>query len=244
MITKHGTYIDACAGPQQPENPEMWAARLVIESQPRWFRKFFLFDSDPEKIELLEKLRDSQPPRDINKREPDRLIHVELGDCNVLIPKLLSSGKIRHKEATFCLLDQRTFECEWATLEALSKYKANGRKIELFYFLAHAWLGRAMANQKDNSVLEKWWGSPDYVVLKDIPPGNRVLLFIERFRQELGYWSVRPWPIYDSINGGRIMYYMIHATDHPAAPLLMQRAYSKAVEPPETIADLQLEFGI
>ena len=35
MITKHGTYIDGFAGPQNDE-PDMWAAKLVIESQPRW----------------------------------------------------------------------------------------------------------------------------------------------------------------------------------------------------------------
>src|SRR5688500_7156584 len=116
MITKHGNYIDACAGPQQADNADMWSARLVLESQPRWFRKFFLFDKDAEQVKKLEALRDAQPPPDKEKREQKRLIHVERGDCNVLIPKLLGTETIRDKEATFCLLDQRTFECEWATL--------------------------------------------------------------------------------------------------------------------------------
>lgn len=30
------------------------------------------------------------------------------------------------------------------------------------------------------------------------------------------------------------MYYMIHATDHPDTPMLMSRAYRKAVTPKET----------
>lgn len=30
MITKHGTYIDGFAGPQEPGQPEMWAAKLVM----------------------------------------------------------------------------------------------------------------------------------------------------------------------------------------------------------------------
>ncbi len=48
-ITKHGNYIDGFAGPQEPDRPEMWAARLVIESRPRWFRKFFLVEIDHKK---------------------------------------------------------------------------------------------------------------------------------------------------------------------------------------------------
>ena len=42
LITKHGNYIDGFAGPQQPEHPEMWAAKLVLESEPKWLRHFYL----------------------------------------------------------------------------------------------------------------------------------------------------------------------------------------------------------
>ena len=31
LITKHGTYIDGFAGPQDPKRPEAWAAKLVME---------------------------------------------------------------------------------------------------------------------------------------------------------------------------------------------------------------------
>lgn len=44
LVTKHGTYIDGFAGPQEPDKPEMWAAKLVMESRPRWFHNFYLFD--------------------------------------------------------------------------------------------------------------------------------------------------------------------------------------------------------
>src|SRR5579862_7358355 len=46
QITFHGTYIDGFAGAQETEKPEMWAAKLVIESQPRWLRNFYLFELD------------------------------------------------------------------------------------------------------------------------------------------------------------------------------------------------------
>ncbi len=57
---------------------------------------------------------------------------------------------------------------------------------------------------------------------------------------ELGYKSVKPWPIFMKRSGRTIMYYMIHATDHPQAPLLMRRAYENAVKPKEPIKQLSL----
>jgi hypothetical protein len=59
---------------------------------------------------------------------------------------------------------------------------------------------------------------------------------------ELGYASVTPWPIYERKGGNRIMYYMIHATDHPEAPKLMRRAYVRAVDPLEPIKQMQLAW--
>jgi hypothetical protein len=58
-------------------------------------------------------------------------------------------------------------------------------------------------------------------------------------RMLLGYWSVEAWPIYKNNTRNTIMYYMIHATDHPAAPYAMQTAYAKAVGPEESPAEVQ-----
>ncbi len=53
-------------------------------------------------------------------------------------------------------------------------------------------------------------------------------------------WERRSWPIYERHGGGRVMYYMIHATDHPEAPNLMNRAYHKAVMPIKTAEQMAL----
>jgi hypothetical protein len=71
---------------------------------------------------------------------------------------------------------------------------------------------------------------------------NRVELFKNRFKRELGYSSVEAWPIFVNNSRSKIMYSMIHATDHPAGPILMQRAYRKAVGPPESPAEVQLDI--
>jgi hypothetical protein len=70
-------------------------------------------------------------------------------------------------------------------------------------------------------------------------------LFVRRFKEELGYASVKAWPIYELQGGaGRIMYHMIHATDHPDAPALMARAYRKAGLPAEPMEQLAMEWGL
>ena len=42
LVTKHGTYIDGFAGPQQPDDTEMWTAKRVLESEPRWQGGLFI----------------------------------------------------------------------------------------------------------------------------------------------------------------------------------------------------------
>ena len=95
---------------------------------------------------------------------------------------------------------------------------------------------RAIAAQRDTSVLETWWGGGDWKKLSQMKSVHRAMLFCERLKNEFGYKSVLSWPIFKSHEGTRVMYYMIHATDHPIAPNLMHRAYRNAVsekEPPE-----------
>jgi hypothetical protein len=58
----------------------------------------------------------------------------------------------------------------------------------------------------------------------------------KRFVDELGYKFAAAYPIFDREEGNKIMYYMIHASDHEDAPALMVRAHAKAVRslPKET----------
>jgi three-Cys-motif partner protein len=220
QITHHGTYLDAFAGPQELDLLETWAARLVLEVQQ--LRHFHLFEEDPAGLTALELLRTQHPDRDIA---------IWSGDVNGRLPELLSSGAIPPTEATFCLLDQRTFECHWTTLVSLARHKPSGHfKIELFYFLAQKWLDRALHAQKDSGPPTAWWGRGDWEQLRAMSRQQRVDAFVSRFRNELGYHNVMAWPIFERDGAGApVMYYMIHASDHHAAPGLMRRAYDTAV---------------
>jgi hypothetical protein len=69
----------------------------------------------------------------------------------------------------------------------------------------------------------------------------RAQFVCERFRSTLKYKHVYPFPIYETKDkGGRIMYYMIHPSDHDEAAVLMNRAYGKALDIKETDEQLEL----
>jgi three-Cys-motif partner protein len=236
LITRHGTYIDAFAGPQRAAHEDMWTAKLVLNLKPKWLKHFYLCDDDKKQVAALEELKERHVV------DTSRYIEVYHGDCNTWLPSILP--RIKQKEAVFCLLDQRTFECHWSTVEALARHKkADHNKIELFYFLPNAWFARARAGLRNEDVLRNWWGNEDYKGIHSMKGNALREAFTERFRK-LGYRSVKPWPIYDKKDGRRIMYWMIHATDHPEAPKLMRRAYQKAVTPMESKEQLLLELKV
>ena len=237
-VTQHGTYIDGFAGPQQQGQEDMWSAKLVIESEPARLRHFYLYDIDEKQIALLKDLE-----RKARRKQPRLDIRVNHGDFNLLVHDLVKLRTIKPKEATFCLLDQRTFECYWSTVETLAKYKSRGHKIELFYFVPVGWMGRAMAALSDpQSKLEPWWGRDDWDVLFNKKSFDIAKLFCARF-EELQYEYVVPWAIYDREHGGGIKYYMIHATDHPIAPILMRRAYVNSVRSLKKHFDQEIDFN-
>lgn len=229
FVTRHGTYIDGFAGPQRRTLLDCWAAKRVLESQrrPRRIRNFHLFELKPQSFKLLESLKAEQPP------DAERTIELYLGDFNLSVHKLLAPNSIKESEATFCLLDQRTLECHWSTVKALAEHKT-GRKIELFYFLAIKWLGRTLKAVKKDYRLREWWGRDDWQLLRHMSSQQCVEEMVKRFKGELGYLTVKAYPIFRTNRPGTIMYYMIHASDHEDAPALMRRAYDKAVTPDRT----------
>lgn len=240
FITKHGCYVDGFAGPKNRELADSWAAELVVNSEPRFLKQFFLCDADADQAQALEKLVSSQP------KAPKRYFEVLLGDFNLSVDKVLASGLIGDKTATFCLLDQFSCECHWDTVRKLAVHKgADANKIEQFYFLATGWLGRSLSGFKTgNPIPDKWWGNGDWTDLKGLSGDLIAVRMAERFRDELGYRFVRPWPIYQKEKGkGRVMFHMIHASDHPEAHKLMKRAYKHVLDVPESEEQLLLEFA-
>lgn len=236
QITHHGTYIDGFAGQQDQSNPESWAAKLVLESKPTWLRRFYLCELHVASYNSLVSLINSQPS------VSNRTIRHWNADFNEKLPEILQTASIKPTEASFCLLDQRTFECEWNTVKSIAETKQSN-KIELFYFFATGWLNRSIkATTNDLSTLNKWWGGEDWGKLLELKSAAQAEILQNRFKREFGYKYVFNWPIFKRSDGGNIMYYMVHASDHKEAPNLMARAYKQAVYPLEPQEQYKLEL--
>ncbi|MFZ0980938.1 MAG: three-Cys-motif partner protein TcmP, partial [Candidatus Acidiferrales bacterium] len=192
QITKHGAYIDGFAGPQSYEHLDAWSVALVLRSEPKWLRHFFLCEITRRGVKALRELAAGEKDaRDKKGRKISRNIEIFYGDFNVKVDEILASGKITQKEATFCLLDQRTFECHWSTLQKLASYKRSGEsKIELLYFLGVGWLHRAFSGIRNSEKMVKWWGQPDWQQLTEMRSYDIAELVRHRFHTELGYKHV------------------------------------------------------
>jgi three-Cys-motif partner protein len=228
MVAKHGTYIDGFAGWQHPGVHETWAAYRVLELEPRWMKRFLLFDNDPKTILPLEELR--------SKHNKDgRQVKVFEQDFNEGVSRILIPEYVPPAHATFCLIDQRTFECHWDTVAALANYKRNTEfKIEVFYFLARGWFDRTVAGRTSDTGragIRAWWGREDVDEVIRMSAFTRAETLEKRFTEELGYNFSRKFAIYDPEQPTRVMYYMIHATDHPRGSDLMDNAYESVVKP-------------
>jgi hypothetical protein len=87
-ITKHGAYIDGFAGPQEPERPEMWTAKLVLELQPKRLGQFFLCELNRKSYRALDALIASL------RSDPKRKISSYYMDFNKAVHEILASGNI------------------------------------------------------------------------------------------------------------------------------------------------------
>lgn len=95
MITKHGTYIDGFAAPQDRKNPESWACKLVLESKPQYLREFWLCDIDEKGYADLDKLARSI------RRPKSHKVNTIQGDFNLKVHDVLANCKIGEKQLRF-----------------------------------------------------------------------------------------------------------------------------------------------
>lgn len=231
QITRHGTYIDGFAGPQRLELEQARSARLVLQIRPPLLRHFFLCEENAKSFAALKKCAQEIV------RPKGRTVELYKGDFNDKVTEILKSRYITDKEATFALLDQRMFECHWKSVKRLAEKKKT-MKIELFYFFGSGWVKRALKGVTRNlEIVENWWGRDDYPGLKDKTKDEIGQILEKRFREELGYKYVTSYPIFKRDQNNIVMYEMLHATDHDAAPELMNRAYRQAVRSSQKLAE-------
>lgn len=228
-ITKNGIYIDAFSGPQSEEcDSQSWTAEKVLNMGSVFLKKAYLFDQSDSQISYLETMVEAFEERKL-KYSPR--VFVNQGDSNEKITEILTlpEHQIGEKNAVLSLLDQRTSECSWELVKKMAALKPSSegtRKVEIFYFLAQGWLDRAVLSRSTVAKIEetnRWWGGEDWQDFLKLSSDQRALVFCEKFR-DLGYKFCQSYGM--RAQDGRVMFWLIHATDHERAPHLMKRAYS------------------
>lgn len=235
-VTKHGTYLDCFAGHQSNHSADSWAAKLVLETKPQRIRRFYFFELKPDKYRAVAELVDRY-------RRPGRSMRTWPGDVNELLERHFELYPIKSREAAFALLDQHTHQCDWETVRRIAQHKKSGHKIELFYFLASSWLDRTLAALSDpDETIKRWWGQ-DWSALRPLDGQHRAMHLAERFQREFGYNYAYAYPIYEREDGGRTMFHMVHASDHPEARKLMFRAYKNAMVSSDAWGEMEMDFA-
>lgn len=223
-VTGGGLFIDGFAAPQDRQHEDAWTARRVLEIVPPRLRTLWLCDIDPGGVEQLRKLQT------IHHGSPkSRRVIVLPGDFNKRVKEIIHSGRFTPRASIFALLDQRNTECHWATVRALACMRRR-YKIELLYFLGTSWIHRSLTQSRLKGRLvqiDLWWGDQSWRDLPALSQAEIVKKMADRFASELGYRFVKPYPVYRTQDGVQATYYLIHASDHPEAPKLMDRAFRK-----------------
>lgn len=192
-----------------------------------FLKKAYFFEENTAQVRRIQAMVKSF---ENSERRGNPKVCITPGDSNKTIPSLFEQAnhQLRPRQAVLALLDQRTSECSWDLVKHLSKLKpasAESHKVEIFYFLAQGWLNRAVLSRTSGEkILEtsQWWGDEEWSEFIELSEEQRPIRFCEKF-QELGYNFCQSYGM--RAENGRVMFWMIHATDHSRAPKIMQNAY-------------------
>jgi hypothetical protein len=93
LIRKHGAYIDGFAAPQNDDLRDNWSAKLVLQSEPKFLRDFWLCDVKRSGIKAIREMVSEQPV------VKGRTINILQGDFNKKVDEVLPSGRIKPSTA-------------------------------------------------------------------------------------------------------------------------------------------------
>ena len=231
-------YLDTFAG--VPENEDRLSgeaiegsARLALGVGDPPFTKVRLFELEANAEELEQTLRDDFPGRDIA---------VYGGDCNEQVAVALADLAEFNWAPTFAFVDPNGHEAEWRTLELLAGFKRKGKpKVELFLLFASPMFTRLLktdgsVREEDKQAITAVYGTDDWLHIYharldgEITPSEAQLHYLNlmrwRIEGELGYEWTHPLEVRNE--QGRVIYYMIFATDHEAGDRIMRHIYAMA----------------
>ncbi|MHB8467665.1 MAG: three-Cys-motif partner protein TcmP [Acidimicrobiales bacterium] len=238
VVAGNGSYIDGFAGSgslrvKGRAEDFMGSARIAMESTA--FKDVWLFEKDKAIAELLDRTMRYHYPWRRRRR-----LRIVADDFNTAIVSVLAERQITTDRPCFAFLDPDSTQLDWETVALLAGYKEpvappTRCKVELWIlFNSHQALGRLVDRQGDADYAD----SPRACALDRVMGGREAWWdlceqrahinvfarrYAERLQSELGYGFAHAQLITDP-DSTRPQYFMIHASDHPAAWDLMRWA--------------------
>ena len=241
-VAGNGSFIDAFAGTGQGLSIRNGSLTQVdgsslIAAKSGAFAHLYLIEKNDAHHRTLHTAIQS-----LTARQRSR-IHILHGDCNIVIPELLNSGRVDENRPCFALLDQESTQLDWRTVETLATWKTyieppEGKnpqicKVELWIlFNSHQVVNRLWPQDRSRypesfspETLDRMLGGRDtwWDLWEDHRPASALTARFEDRLRGLGYQYVIPQMIRDP-RSGRPQYQMFHATDHPSAIEIMRWA--------------------
>ncbi|MEX2539989.1 MAG: three-Cys-motif partner protein TcmP [Actinomycetota bacterium] len=228
----HRQYAEGFSGPGinliRESGTRLWGSPMISLSVEPVFDRCLFMDTGQSNVEALasrtEQFRDRA--------------HVRQGDCNKDIVTEMQS-RFDKTSPTLCLLDPEGAELAWQTVESIAAYKTSKWKAEQLILLAtdtgftrllflHAPLER-WAEERVTALFgnERWRQTFERrragAITADEARTEYVQLYTEGLRN-LGYANVLERPV-QAAPGGRILYFLVFATDHDAGARIMDHCF-------------------
>lgn len=238
-----GTYIDAFAG----EGHATVRGKVINGSPLRAveegaFRQLHFFELNRGKHQRL-----GQAVAGLTESQQQRChLWPKPADSNAAIPELLASGDVPVDKPCFAFLDPNSTELGWDLVTALAGYKSyeppgpgertpRHCKVELWVLLnTHQALLRLLPKNRAKYPTPPFAHKLDFVMgdrdawldLWTTPTASSSALadrYAERLHSVLGYRATHAQAVRDPETDA-IVYFMIHASDHPNAETIMRSA--------------------
>ena len=232
-------YIDAFSGPgihvKKGTDELLSGSPLRALTVVPPFSGYHLIDTDERKTQMLQSL--------VDRHFSDKNVTVYGGDCNQILPKVLSGIKYENKERALCFFDPYSLHLDWKVIEMAGKSKV----VDMFLNFPILGMNRNVLRHNPETVAEsqilemtKFWGDASWreVAYKESRDlfGNpysekstneeMILGFQQRLKDVAGFKYVVPaMPMGDR---GRVFYYLMFAAHHSLADKIACSVMSKS----------------
>src|SRR5579859_4013976 len=223
----HLAYVDCFAGPGQYEfegNPVEGSAVIAVKEAIKFARDknshdlvLYLVDDNRHQVSRLQtRLKPLQPyPKNLS-------VEVSCADSKFFVPSLLRN--LNSRMPAFFLIDPYGHPLPLPIIRTILHRERTEVLINLMWFQ----INRDLNNPKVESRLNELFGHGDWQnqPFMNMHGSEREKAFLDYFKSKLGCSYVREFKIRhdveDSHGGDRTKYYLLHASNHVKAALLMK----------------------